>query len=261
MSRKPNWIESEIKNGIMEVKLLSWRYFYDYVRIEMLDYSHYIWRGQKEAKWKLESSLDRLLRGKPESQRRSYRRRHLERFKLAVRGRRGPNPSRLENENDWWALGQHHGMATPLLDWTESPFVALYFAVEDENVPESGTRAVWSLGGVKNKNQQIIEAHSGALPPPVLEMIRPQQDEDSRLVNQAGLFTSVPLDKTVDSWVEENYSGKSDGANLLKLIIPNVERTDCLRTLNKMNINHLSLFPDLYGAGQHCNKFLRIDKY
>jgi hypothetical protein len=261
MPRKPNWAQSEIKDGIMEVKLLSWKYFHDYIRKEMLDFSHYFWRGQRESKWKLESSLDRLLIARPESKRRSYASGHLQRFKLAVRGRRGLNPSRLENENDWWALGQHHGMATPLLDWTESPFVALYFAFQEEEAPESGSRAVWSLGAFQQRNKEIIKAHSTKAPPPILQEIRPLQDENSRLVNQAGLFTSVPLGKTIDSWVEENYSGKSDGAILVKLIIPNKERTECLRTLNKMNINHLSLFPDLYGAGQHCNKALRIEKY
>ena len=71
----------------------------------------------------------------------------------------------------------------------------------------------------------------------------------------------MPLGKTIDSWFEDNFNGESETASLLKIIIPDIERLECLRTLNKMNINHLSLFPDLYGAGQHCNKSLRILKY
>ena len=264
MTRSSRWVEANVADGVMDVQLTSWKYFYDYVRQEMLDFSHYVWRGQRDAGWSLESSLDRQLRAKPNKQRIAQA--HLTRFKLAIRGRRGPNPVRIEDENEWWALGQHHGLATPLLDWTQSPFAALYFAFENGERPKSGVRSVWALSPVTKKNAEIVESHKAKKPapaenPPILEFVRPHQDENARLVAQSGLFTKVPLGETIDAWTRRNYAGESRDARLIKIMIPELGRTECLRTLNTMNINHLSLFPDIVGASLHCNKGLEIDKY
>ena len=65
MPRPSRWKEKLVKDGVAEVNLTSWKYFHDYVRQEMLDYSHYVWRGQRDAQWPLESSLDRRLRTLP----------------------------------------------------------------------------------------------------------------------------------------------------------------------------------------------------
>jgi len=69
------------------------------------------------------------------------------------------------------------------------------------------------------------------------------------------------LGVTVDGWVDTNHQGQTKSAPLLKLVIPDKDRTECLRTLNRMNINHITLFPDLDGAAQHCNKSIQIGKY
>src|SRR6202011_3028313 len=56
--------------------------------------------------------------------------RYLWAFKRAAAGLRGPNPADLEPDQ-WWSLGRHFGLITPLLDWTESPYIAAFFALSE----------------------------------------------------------------------------------------------------------------------------------
>jgi len=250
-------------HGIWVVRLSKWRYFHDFVHQQMLDFTNHVWRGQRCDDHELESSLDRELRGKGPHVRKRVIAEHMESFKYAVRGRRGPNPIPLLDENEWWALGQHHGLITPLLDWTTSPFVALYFAFEKKKVPQTRYRAVFALSrdSVEKISAEIRGKHRGLDRPRIVEFIRPLTDDNPRLVNQGGLFSRAPDASTIEDWMRENVSEDITGGMYIKLLIPDSDRLECLRTLNRMNINHLTLFPDLYGASAFCNTALGIEKY
>ena len=119
--------------GVLSTTLSKWSEFYEEVSY-FRKYRDYVWRGQRRGypEWDLKSKFDRLSKS---NNRKKILEEHLNHFKMAIRGRRGVNPPELKDD-ELWALGQHFGLAAPLLDWTESPFVASYFAffkrIEDE---------------------------------------------------------------------------------------------------------------------------------
>jgi hypothetical protein len=262
MARKKRWNQSSVKNGICTVDLFHWKYFTDYVYQELLDYRTYIFRGHRCDNWTLESTLDRALGYRTGTKRNE----HLAAFKMAVRGRRGSNPAKLETENDWWALGQHHGLRTPLLDWTKSPFVAAYFAFEKNKDDNTRKRVVWALSQltIERRSREIAKAHSGSDRAPIVEFFTPLSDENARLVNQRGLFSRTPDNVTIEEWMESNFP---DGDKLadrmvaIRITMPSSNRSEALKSLNRMNINHLTLFPDLFGASAFCNTELEINGY
>lgn len=262
------WEGTAVVDGIVTFRLHSWSSYFDFLdEVVFLKGSRhkYIWRGQRRSDWSLSSSLDRifqkldLITAAPVAlEKRSIK--HLEAFKRAARGRRGLNPAKL-SDNEWWALGQHFGLATPLLDWTHSPFAAAYFAFEELTNDATEHRVVFGLdeNAIAQKNFELEQGPSfeaGRLP--ILELIDPMSDENPRLVSQGGLFTRAPIGTPIEQWIAKVFEGLSTPV-LLRIEMPDTDRLSCLRALDRMNINHLSLFPDLSGASRSTNLRLEFE--
>ncbi|WP_421246176.1 FRG domain-containing protein [Aeromonas sanarellii] len=265
MVKKERWEDIEFSHNIRITEFSSWKFFSDFVSEELLDYTTYVYRGHAISSWKIAPTLDRIITTPTSSKRDA----HLTKFKLETRGRRGPSPAILNDENDWWALGQHHGLATPLLDWTESPFVALFFAMSNAIELQSKEITVYALAqtAIKARNNVITKDNDIKLinkQKPTVEIVRPLSDENSRLVSQRGLFTRGPNNIDLESWIRKHkISGQEENEDLIKINIPITEQdvNDALRYLNRMNINNSTLFPDLSGASEYCNLHLKTPKY
>ncbi len=246
-------------NGVHETALESWEQFHNVVTYKRWRKLAFAYRGQRRNDWLLRPSLARLsTKGRTIARLRTQQ---LEDFKSAIRGRRGPNPAPVEGD-ELWALGRHYNLATPLLDWTLSPYVALFhaFAEEDEDGSTS-TRLVFQLRQRKVTSKSSELRTKGESDDHLVEFYRPLSDENQRLINQSGLFTKSPDSITIEQWIDNHFRSKPDEMVLLEIHVPNKDRETCLRALNRMNINYMTLFPDLYGASMHCNLRTQISNY
>lgn len=254
----------ELSGRIPVTRLESWRDFNNLLESTFFNRPgvQLVFRGHRRFDWSLMPTLGRLTtNGIVTSE---LAQAQLERFKFAVRGRL-KSPDLVAEDDELWAVGQHYGLMTPLLDWTYSPYVALFFAFHKDDSKEEAAnpyRAVYVL------NKSFLadnEEETG------IRVWEPRKDDHGRLVNQAGLFTFSPTDATIENKLatvladdelfedEELRSASEDeqpdilAKYICKIYIRNEERDACLRHLRRMNVHHASLFPDLLGASEYCN--------
>jgi hypothetical protein len=247
-----------IDGDLPATRLESWHEFHEMVEAECFAKNEFIFRGQHRNDWDLIPSLARGTATGVFTPRQSKM--CLDSFRRAARGRKDLDPM-LDDDLEMWALGQHHGLKTPLLDWTLSPYVALFFAFEKADTASlepSDSRVVFALNKtlVERRIEELL--HEGSSEDQVVRIYQPAGDSNRRLLSQAGVFLAVPPNESVTGWILTNLGGEagddSDMSSvLMKIHIPNEGREECLRSLHRMNIHHASLFPDLIGSSAYTN--------
>jgi FRG domain len=159
----------------------------------------------------------------------------------------------LTDQPSWLTLMQHYGLPTRLLDWSESPLTALYFAAQDDRVDG----VLWTLRpGLLNGpvvGRSTILTASGQLARPYFEQVfargtveqsryvalEPTQ-VDVRMLLQASVFTlhccAEPL---------ETRLAASNPSIVTGWRIPRARKRMLRHDLELLGIRRHTLFPDL----------------
>lgn len=264
--RLDNWpvfkiINDEIDGGIPSTTVNDWQHFQKIVSIDNIfkTQDEWLFRGQRRSDWGLTPSLARLSDNLTID--RSLADKQLRQFKYSIRGGTSHPIVNIE-DIDVWAIGQHYGLMTPLLDWSHSPYVAMFFAFERKDPllekTKNYSRAIFALN--KTKLEKLnIDIFVDSL-----------SSEHDRLISQSGLFTHSPIGQhnTLESHILAELSDRevdiddpeSLSRYIFKVHVPmenDEDRLDCFLSLRKMNLHHASLYPDLIGSSMHCNELVQ----
>ena len=255
MAQKTGAKKRRARRVNQEFRLETWDQFLRV--ISEVPYCHWAFRGERDGRWPLYSALSRYFqnfgidrRAWPDQERRVIRvfKRKAHQFVA--------QPPAPEDDFQWLALMQHHGAPTRLLDFTWSPYVAAFFALE-RTIADG---VVWAL------NPARVESSRGVKPTKtdprvagnfmryflpgdrhVVWMGEPHT-MNRRLIAQSGTF-AVP--GTLDLPVEQILGEYSDPQDILaKFVLANRVRETGMRELYRMNITHATLFPDLDGLAR-----------
>eukprot|EP00919_Chromeraceae_sp_WS-2016_P003027 GHVR01007401.1.p1 GENE.GHVR01007401.1~~GHVR01007401.1.p1 ORF type:complete len:266 (-),score=35.74 GHVR01007401.1:779-1576(-) len=229
------------------------------------------YRGQSDSSWGLEPSLTRLVKGDNISERKvkAYERQSILDYgasyglienELSVEGVKN-SPSVLIDM-------QHYSCPTRLLDWSESPYIALYFAI-NESFDKDGGLYIWDklkydkniepivAGYGKISGSDILEFHTHD----IINVIYAKKN-NLRLSRQQGCFSiSNNLLKDHGDLINEAAKEREEESGIYKIIIPSDFKYEILARLRMMNVTPEILLPGLDGLGRKVKESLLIRKW
>jgi len=169
----------------------------------------------------------------------------------------------LDEERFYEFLGllQHHGFPTPLLDWTQSPYIAAYFAfrdVDDYLDPEYPYVKVYVFNYMKFEDilkEDIIHYEIGDEKKKVLKVVKPISKYNPRVVPQQGIYTFTNINN-IEDFINKNESMKTLKDILIIIKLSVEERPKVMKELDLMGINEMTLFPGLDGVCRNLKEMV-----
>lgn len=234
------------KHSIPTVEIDSLSNYLEHIKLQCAGKRNVLFRGHTNSIWELEPKIARL------KLRTGFKLVEAEKEMLEDFKRQAlPHlPRSLQDDWDWLALAQHHGLPTRLLDWTTNALVALWFAVE-KPAEENANGAVWMFFGNPNDHTDKEKATDPLHTARTL-IFRPHH-LTSRIIAQSGWFTVhpfrpkdsprfVPLEKVA---LQKQF--------LQKIEIPSRCFPALREDLSRCGINAAVLFGDLNGISKQLS--------
>lgn len=230
--------------------------------------NHYIFRGQANADWHLTSSLERVVGSAwCASAARKYEELSLARFqgRFHLYDRENIEP---DSKLAWLAIMQHYGVPTRILDFTESPFVALYFALETYRASSGKDLAVYAIDwtAAMKKSVEFIQGADATFKYTLADIYDNQDHIFDNYINPRAydiIWITEPrkhnqrLDKQAGSFV---ISGNRDrkiedilasplynGVDVTKFVLNHDLHAHIFALLMKVNLTGKVLYGDLHG--------------
>ena len=240
--------------GIVE-EIDSWNQYLNLVNSPK--YANWAFRGQVDASWRLWPTITRELQNRDVNPHYWTRQEHRN---IRIFQRKAIHfLEKIPDINDifrWMALMQHHGAPTRLLDFTWSPYVAAFFALESSTTDS----VVWAINtfivGTYCFGPKFPEGNEVPSPQKAMQYYGFGDTDDvaigesffknQRLIAQSGTF-ACPFDLTRPI---DDILGQRDNT-IAKFVLKGSKlRQQALNELYRMNITHATLFPDLDGLAR-----------
>ncbi len=239
--------ERQVLNDIDETKQLQLE--------EVVTHSDWIYRGQSSSKWELLTTLERYLEDKFNYQEESYEfgkyYKHIKKIIPSINSllkkkfewnqkqvdeldRMGPAPN-----YELLCYARHMGYPSPLLDWTESYFIAAFFAFKSAKKGDNV-----SIFAYKEWNG---DARGGWVSEPLIDQQGNYVETHERHYRQQSFYTLCKAEietKVVLMKHQEAVKRNPENHNMKKFIIDGKEKEKVLEKLFMMNINDYTLFGD-----------------